>query len=136
MMHLIRSPRNYAKGVIFWNIALDQNSAPKLAGVDPSAVNRGFITIRSDSTDNVNYEMAYYSMGHSSKFVDPGALRIDSSNYQDNVETVAYLNPDNSIAVVLSNRRNDRRSVKIVWNGREAIFNMEGNSATSLKWRI
>lgn len=24
MMHLLRSPRNWAKGVIFWNIALDQ----------------------------------------------------------------------------------------------------------------
>jgi glucosylceramidase len=136
MMHLIRSPRNYAKGVLFWNIALDQNSAPKLASVDSSAVNRGFLTIRSDSMDQVNYEMAYYSMGHSSKFVDPGAVRIDSSNSPDDVETVAYLNPDNSIAVVLSNRRNDKKAVKIVWNEREAVFDMEGSSATTLKWKI
>lgn len=113
-----------------------KNSGPKLANVDPSNVNRAFVTIRSDTTDSVSYEMGYYSMGHSSKFVDPGAYRIDSSSTQDNVETVAYLNPDNTIAVVLSNRNNARRSIKISWNGWEATFDMEATSAASVKWNI
>jgi glucosylceramidase len=52
-----------------WNIALDQNSSPKLAGVDGSNSNRGLVTIRSDVNDTWSYEMGYYSLGHFSKFL-------------------------------------------------------------------
>lgn len=80
--------------------------------------------------------MSYYTIGHSSKFVDPGAFRIDSSSFRDDIETVAYLNPDSTIVVVISNRSNNRSEVKIVWKSYEATFSMEPISAASLKWNI
>jgi glucosylceramidase len=123
------------KGVLFWNIALDQNTSPKLGGVDTTGVNRGFLTIRSDTMDSVNFEASYYSMGHSSKFVLPGAYRIDSTNFQDALESVAYLNPDNTIVVVLSNRGSSSRTVRISWNGKYLGFSMTGYETASLKWK-
>jgi len=134
MMHLIRSPRNWAKGVVFWNVALDQNSAPKLAYVDQSNSNRGLVTIRSDATDMYSFESGYYSMGHSSKFVHPNAYRVESNTFQDDVETVAYMNADDSIVLVISNRTPNLRQLKIKWANRAFQYQMPGNAALTFKW--
>ncbi len=135
MYHTIRSPRNWSKSVVFWNIALDQNAAPKLAGVDTSNSNRGFLTIRSDSTDGVTRNTSYYSMGHTSKFVDPGAYRIESNSFTDDIEDVAYKNPDGSKVVVLSNRTPNQKSVKIQWGSQSFTYTVPEKAAVTFKWR-
>lgn len=135
MYHTIRSPRNWSLSVVFWNIALDQNAAPKLAGVDTSNSNRGFLTIRSDSTDSVTRNTSYYSMGHTSKFVDPGAYRIESNSFTDDIEDVAYKNPDGSKVVVLSNRTSIQKSVKIQWGSQSFTYTVPEKAAVTFKWR-
>lgn len=84
--------------------------------------------------DAVSFETSYYSMGHSSKFVDPGAYRIDSTSWSDDVESVAYLNPDNTIALVISNRSNAKRDIKVTWRNYESELTMQPRSAATLKW--
>lgn len=135
MYHTIRSPRNWSKSVVFWNIALDQNASPKLAGVDTSNSNRGFLTIRSDSTDSVTRNTSYYSMGHTSKFVDPGAYRIESNSFTGDIEDVAYKNPDGSKVVVLSNRTSIQKSVKIKWGSQSFTYTVPEKAAVTFKWR-
>ncbi|MEH2349097.1 MAG: glycoside hydrolase family 30 beta sandwich domain-containing protein [Nostoc sp.] len=135
MYHTIRSPRNWSKSVVFWNIALDQNAAPKLAGVDTSNSNRGFLTISSDSTDSVTRNTSYYSMGHTSKFVDPGAYRIESNSFPDDIEDVAYKNPDGSKVVVLSNRTPNQKSVKIQSGSESFTYTVPEKAAVTFKWR-
>jgi glucosylceramidase len=134
MMHSIRSPRNWAKGVIFWNVALDQNAGPKLVNVDTTNTNRGLITIRSDIMDSISYETGYFSMGHSSRFVDPGSQRIDTNTFDDDVENVAYQNLDKTIVVVISNRTPTQRIIKIKWNFKSFQYNLPGLSAVTFKW--
>ncbi|MWC30354.1 RICIN domain-containing protein [Paenibacillus sp. MMS18-CY102] len=132
IMHTIRFPRNWAKSYIMWNIALDQNGGPALAGID--GTNRGLITIRSDSTDNVSYNPQYYGLGHSSKFVDQGAARIDTNTFQDSMEDVAYKNPDGSIALILSNRQASAKSVKIQWGSQSFTYQVPAEGAITFKW--
>ena len=116
---------------------LIKNSSPKLAGVDSSASNRGFVTIRSDTNDAVTYEMSYYSMGHSSKFVNPGAYRIDSTTWKNDLETIAYLNSDNNtIVLVVSNRGNNPKNLRVTWKTYESRLTIQGTSAVTLKWAI
>lgn len=134
MYHTIRSPRNWSKSVVFWNIALDQDTSPKLAGVDEKKENRGFLTIRSDSMDSVTNNTSYYSMGHTSKFVDPGAYRIESNSFTDDIEDVAYKNPDGSKVVVLSNRTSTQKSVKIKWGSQSFTYTVPENAAVTFKW--
>lgn len=134
MMHMVNAPRNWSKSVIFWNLALDQNAGPKLAGVDTTNQNRGFLTIRSDATDNITYNTSYYSMGHTSKFVDPGAYRVDSNSFNGDIENVAYLNPDGTRVVVISNRTSTQRNVKVKWGSQSFTYNVPGNGAVTFKW--
>ncbi len=48
-------------------------------------------------------------MGHISKFVQPGAYRIESTNIQSIIETTAFKNPDNSIVLIVYNRTNNNK---------------------------
>ena len=66
------------------------------------STNRGLITINTD-TNSWDYNVDYYTLGHISKFVDPGAQRIDSTSLDNNIETVAFKNPDGSKVLVLAN---------------------------------
>ena len=134
MMHLIRSPRNWAKGVIFWNVALDQNAGPKLANVDTTNTNRGLITIRSDTMDSYSFESGYFSMGHSSRFVDPGAHRIDSNQFDNDIENVAYQNLYKTIVFVISNRKPNQRTIKVRWNFKSFQYILPGQAAVTFKW--
>lgn len=132
MMHMIRFPRNWAKSYIMWNVALDQNGGPALAGIDTA--NRGLLTIRSDTTDSVTYNPQFYGLGHSSKFVDLNASRIDSNTFEDSMEDVAYKNPDGTIALVLSNRLSSAKTVKIQWNFQSFTYTVPAGGAITFKW--
>jgi glucosylceramidase len=58
-------------------------------------------------------QSSYYYIGHISKYVLPGAVRIHSSIDSAALEQVAFENPDGSIAVVLMNRTNVETTVSI-----------------------
>lgn len=95
---------NWGKSVIDWNIALDQNNGPHLGGCGTC---NGTITINS-TTHAVTYNAQYYMLAHFAKFVEPGATRIASvtTNTQGAnvpIQTVAFRNPDHTIALVVWN---------------------------------
>jgi glucosylceramidase len=47
---------------------------------------------------------SYYYLGHFSRFIKPGAVRILCASTLDELETTAFLNTDGTIAVVVLNR--------------------------------
>ncbi len=98
---IIRVPRNWSKTFSWWNIALDEQHGPSLLG-DWSTC-RGLLCI-DRKTGAVKYELDYYTLGHLSKFVQPGAYRIASNQWFDELENVAFLNPDGSKVLLVSNR--------------------------------
>ncbi len=99
-----------------WNLALDENAEPSRLGRRPTAdMNKGLLTIRSDRMDNVTFESGFFSLGHFSKFVDPNAYRINSTTMADEIESVAFQNPDSKIVLVVISRINEEKNVRINW---------------------
>jgi glucosylceramidase len=97
---IIGSTRNWAKGVLEWNLALDEYGEPQKGSNcnKPESKCRGVVTVNS-KTGQVTRNSEYYAYGHASKFVRPGAVRIHSTTDPygpDNrgVWTVAFLNTD------------------------------------------
>ena len=84
--------------------------------------------------DTVKYEMGYYSLGHFSKFVEPNSFRIQSNTYENQLESVAFLNPDKSIVVVVSNRESGQKRVKIQWQVKSFEVNLSGLSTSTFKF--
>jgi glucosylceramidase len=118
-----------------WNLALDQNAEPSRLGRRPiKDMNKGLITIRSDKQDDVSFERGFYSLGHFSKFIDPNAYRINSNTLDDVMESVAFLNPDNSIAIVVSNRVNVERNIQIKWRSQSFEAKIPALGAATFKF--
>ncbi len=90
--------RNWAKTVITWNLALDPANGPHNGGCDTC---KGVVTI-DPATGRATREADYYVLGHVTKFVRPGAVRIGSS-VADTIWDVAFRNPDGSIVVLAVN---------------------------------
>jgi glucosylceramidase len=90
--------RNWAKTVITWNLALDPNGGPHNGGC-PTCI--GVVTI-DPSTGRATPTADYYVLGHVTRFVRPGAVRIGST-VDGNIWDVAFRNPDGSIVVVAVN---------------------------------
>ena len=131
MMHeLIRIPRNWSKSFIAWNLALDQNNGPSLLA---NSINCGMLKIRSDGMDQVTYNDQYYAIGHFSKFVVPGAYRIDT-NSLSGLENVAFKNPDGSKVVVAYNSQSGTQNVKVKWGSQSFTYALTGKTAVTFKW--
>jgi glucosylceramidase len=78
--------------------------------------------------------MGYFSLGHFSKFVEPNSYRIQSNTFENQLESVAFLNPDKSIVVIISNRESGQKRVKIQWNVKSFEVDLSGLSVSTFKF--
>lgn len=91
----------WAKGSIIWNLMLDSRRGPNRPGGCTTGF--GAVDIASDYK-TITKNSFYYIMAHMAAGVKPGAVRIGTSGYSANGLTYsAFVNPDNTYAMVLSN---------------------------------
>ncbi|MBN1764890.1 MAG: glycoside hydrolase family 30 protein [Sedimentisphaerales bacterium] len=96
---IIGDLNNWTVGWVDWNMVLDERGGPN--HVD----NLCDAPVIADTTRNdLYYQSSFYYMGHFSKYIRPGAVRIAGSTTNKALETTAFKNPDNSIAIVVMNR--------------------------------
>ena len=126
---MVETLRNWAKTIIKWNLALDQNNGPKIAGGCDTCY--GVITI-NQSTRQVSPRPQYYALGHVSKFLRPGAVRIASRS--GDVQTVAFKNIDGSIVLYAVNSNASDETLKLEWNNQWAISSMPARSIMTFCW--
>ena len=106
MNNIIDYTRNWGKSVAKWSLAVDQNMGPHNGGCGTCT---GLITVHNGDarSGQVDYNIEYYDMGQLTKFVKPGAYRIDSTA-NSSVPNVAWQNPDGSKALVAYNESRQR----------------------------
>ena len=128
---VIGTTRGWARGVLLWNLALDQNHGPHLGGCKDC---RGVVTIDS-STGAVTRNLEYYALAHASKFVRPGAQRIDSSAGSDGLDTVAFRNADDgSIALIVCNSALSERRFAVQQGSRRFGYGLPASSIATFVW--
>ena len=97
-MSVINDLNNWAVGWIDWNLLLDTQGGPNHVQNYCSAPVIGDV-----AADGLIYNSSYYYLGHFSRFIRPGAVRILCQNTGTELLTTAFLNPDQTIAVVVMN---------------------------------
>lgn len=127
---IIGAPRNWAKTVMMWNLALDENGGPTNGGCDNC---RGVVTI-NQSTGEVTQNVEYYALGHASKFVEAGAVRLASTNYPGEVESVAFQNKDGSTVLIALNPSEEEQRFQVSDRGEFLDYVLPGKSAVSFVW--
>ena len=129
---MIGSVRSWARSVSLWNLALDQNNGPTTGEGCKDC--RGVVTIDTSTTPaTVHREVEYYALGHVSKFVEPGAYRIDS-NVAGPIENVAFKNPDGSVVLVAYNSAGSGNTFSVTWHGQVFPFTLPGGAVATFKW--
>lgn len=89
---------HWSNGWTDWNVLLDERGGPNHVGNYCAAP-----VIADTKTGELRYMSSFYYIGHFSKFIRPGAQRIVCSSDDDNLLATAFIDPDNSIAVVVLN---------------------------------
>jgi len=130
---VINVTRHWAKSVILWNLALNQNHEPYFGGCSTC---RGEIVVdESSSPAQVKTTADYTALGHASKFVQPGARRIESNTFgQGSLEDVAFQNPDGSIVLLVLNLSDGPTEFNVGWRGRFAQYKLGSGEAVTLVW--
>ena len=132
---IIGSTRNWAKTVINWNLALDENNGPHNGGCGTCT---GVLTVASDGTVTRNAE--YYTLGHLARFVRPGAVRVASTSFgttgwNGQVMDVAFVNPDGSTVLVAHNQNDNPQTFGVRFGDESFAYTLPGGALATFVWR-
>ena len=132
MNYIINTTRNFARTVTKWSLAIDQNHNPHNGGCGTC---NGLITVHNGDGRHgqVDFTTEYYTMGHLTKFVKPGARRIDT-NDNGSVRNVAWRNPDGSKALIAYNTTGSTQSVRVNWGGQSFTYGLPAQTSATFTW--
>jgi glucosylceramidase len=128
---IIGATRNWAKTVATWNMALNPSGGPSMNCTTCT----GVVTV-DNSADTATYNAEYYVLGQASKFVKPGAVRIDSNTFgSGNVEDVAFRNPDGSNALIALNAdTSNAHTFNVDENGQYFTYTLPARAVATFTW--
>jgi glucosylceramidase len=128
---LLAGIRHWARGVVYWNLALDEQHGPHFGGCDAC---KGMVTIDS-RTGEVSRNDEYYAFAHFSRFVLPGAARVGSSETDEGINNVAFQNAsDESVVLVMVNSHVDARRVSVVQGQNHFQYTLPAQSVATFVW--
>jgi glucosylceramidase len=130
----IGATRNWARTIADWNLVLHHDGGPHLGGCDTCT---GLLDVAPDGSVTPNAE--YYTIGHLSKFVDRGAVRIGSTSFgttgwNGQVMDVAFRNPDGTTVLVVHNENDDPRSFAVAVGDRSFDYTLPGGALATFTW--
>ncbi|WP_426511973.1 ricin-type beta-trefoil lectin domain protein [Dactylosporangium sp. McL0621] len=133
MLNMIDYGRNWSKSFTKWSLAVDQNMGPHYGGCGTCT---GLITVHNGDSRSgqVDYTIEYYTMGHLTKFVRPGASRVDSTA-NASVPNIAYLNPDGTRALIAYNNTGSTQAVTVNWSGQHFTYSLPAKTSATFTWK-
>lgn len=125
---IIGAPRNWSRNVLEWNLASDPSYKPHTNG--GCNVCKGALTIGT----SVNRNVSYYIIGHASKFVPDGSVRIASNNMSGSLSNVAFLRPDGKKVLIVLNETANSQTFNIQFNNKQVTPALDGGAAATFVW--
>jgi glucosylceramidase len=127
---IIGSTRGWSRGIVLWNLALDEKYGPHAGGCGNC---RGVVTIDS-TTGAITRNLEYYVLGHASRFVMPGAHRIESTTGVKGLASVAFQNPDGSMALIVLNDAKRQRKFSVSSAGASFDYALPAGAVATFVW--
>lgn len=124
--------RNWSSSLTKWSLALNQDMGPHNGGCGTCT---GLITVQQGGprAGQVDYTIEYYTTGHLTRFVRPGAYRI-ASTADSTVQNVAWRNPDGSKALIAHNGGSSAQSVRVDWGGQSFTYTLPARTTATFTW--
>ncbi|WJJ95704.1 glycoside hydrolase family 30 protein [Algibacter luteus] len=92
-----------------WNILLDETGGPNHVG------NLCFAPVHADTqTGELIYTPSYYYIGHFSKFINKGALRVSTTSSRSTLESSTFKNKEGEMVTVVMNKTDSPVTFKLI----------------------
>ncbi|MFG2333446.1 ricin-type beta-trefoil lectin domain protein [Streptomyces sp. NPDC048604] len=129
---IVAYARNWSSSLVKWSLALNQNMGPHNGGCGTCT---GLVTVQEGGprAGQVDYTIEYYTTGHLTKFVRPGAYRI-ASTANSTVQNVAWRNRDGSKALIAHNGGGSAQSVRVDWGGQSFAYSLPARTTATFTW--
>lgn len=125
---------NWCKGVIVWNLMLDNDRGPNREGGCQTCY--GAVDINNSDYKTITRNSHYYIIAHMAAVVKPGAVRIATKGYSDSdIVYSAFENPDGSYAFVMMNNSDKPKKITIGDGTNHFVYDIPGKSVTSYRWK-
>ena len=103
-----------------WNILLDETGGPN------HVQNFCFAPIHANTkTGELIYTPTYYYIGHFSKFIKPGALRVSTTTSRTTIESTSFQNENGSIVTVVMNKTDHTIGYKLIVGAAETYLEIQ-----------
>jgi len=110
-------------GWIDWNMVLNRRGGPNHARnycLAPVLVDSG--------RDHVHYTPLYHAVAHFSRFIRPGARRVELSGHDEAFMATALANPDGSLVVAVANLDDRATRYELVRGGQSIVIDIPGQA--------
>ncbi|PST84076.1 glucosylceramidase [Pedobacter yulinensis] len=126
---LIGATRNWSRTVLEWNVAADASYGPHTdKGGCTSCL--GALTIDGQT---ITRNVAWYVIGHASKFVPPGSKRIDS-DLLPGLPNVAFRTPAGKTVLIVMNTATATQQFTAEESGRHFTASVPAGTAATFIW--
>ena len=123
---------------IYWNMVLDEKGGPWLVAPshgDPDPNNQHPVVIIDRQTKKVTYTGLYYYLAHFSKFVRPGAVRIQTVGTSPGVRVMSFTSPDGGIVTEIMNNNKNAVEINLVFHAKTVALSLPAVSITTAQWQ-
>ena len=132
---------NYgSKTIVMWNIAENQLNGPRPNNNSTGcSLCKPLVTLTTNAElmplSSPKFEADYYALGHISKFVIPGAVRIFSTASSSlGIYNVAFKNPDGSKVLILFNNSQSVKSFQVSDHGNSFTYDISPKNIITFVW--
>ena len=132
---ITRSLYSNANAYLVWNYVLLPEGGPCLF---PSAETNSPLVYYDDGTQEVSYGNDYYALAHFSKYMQVGAVRVESTDTGADSDyklcNVVVVNPDGTMTAVIVNSNKEDVTCKMVMGDQVMEVNAPAKSAITITW--
>ncbi len=129
--------RRGGQGVTLWNLMLDDKNGPYSPHDGSCKTCYGGVTINSSNYKDITKNSHWFNVAHASAVVKQGARMMETSGYSfpDGFECLMFLNPDNTVGVLMLNKQAAMQQVIFVNDSFTVKYNVPAGSLVSLLWQ-
>jgi glucosylceramidase len=129
---IVGAPANWSRTALEWNLANDETFGPHTPGGCTTCL--GALTIDS-RTGAVTRNVAYYIVGHASRFVEPRSVRVGSSiSGGAALVQVAYRTPAGRHVLIVMNDGQATQQFDVAFRGRRVTHSLPVGAVASYVW--
>ncbi len=122
---------------LYWNAILDETGGPWAVSPvhgNPDPNIQHPVVIINKNTHEITYTGTYYYLAHFSKFVRPGAVRVQTNGKATGVRVMAFQIPEGGFVVQLLNSLEQESAVNLTSKGRTLHVELPARSISTITW--